>query len=336
MRVTLDDGELAVRAQTGALGPGYQLALTERFDKFIERAGLRWDEPPERDLAEIEADMCAWIAEELVAGTRAFGMPKQRTFIVDAPIVTPLGPRDDAWRAAVIADPAKAADMFAWRKRGDEHRARALHAMWFEVPWREPIDDDETKLMERVHADLSAALDADPDADLPFLDWGLLMDFIDEDDDRVRNRGGGLASIGYRRYDMDVDLSGDWTVVLPGSFLGAWEDDGGRFVATDGKRGLEFTSITAGGESDSDALLAVAPEAHPVVARLSDGDRRGRAEASTDDDHRVVHALMASAPHVAIATIRCPPADEAWALATWRSIRRRSPAGASGAPPAPG
>ena len=310
------------RAQTAALGPGYQHELTARLDAFAERGGIKWAEPPERDLAEIEAEMCGWIADELAAGTRAFGMPKHRTFIVDAPVVTPLGPRDAAWRDAVIAEPARAADMFAWRKVGDVHRARALYAMWFEVPWREPLDEDEEDVMEGVHDDLCAALDADPDAKLPFVDWGLLLDLLGRDDDRARNRAGGRATIGYRRYDMEVDLSGGWTAVLPGAFLGGWDDGGERFVATDGKRGFDFTSLTADGELDCDRLLAVAPEKHAVAERFADDTRRGRVEMSTEGELRVVHGLMAAAPHVAIATIRCKPADEAWALAAWRSLQR--------------
>jgi hypothetical protein len=37
---------------------------------------------------------------------------------------------------------------------------------------------------------------------------------------------------------------------------------------------------------------------------------------------RVVVGLVIDAPHVAIVTCKVAPADEAWALATWRSLRR--------------
>ena len=86
-------------------------------------------------------------------------------------------------------------------------------------------------------------------------------------------------------------------------------------------RSLQFTSLTANDETDSDRLLAVAPEAHPVAARWSSGEHRGRAEVSDDGDIHIVHGLMARAPHVAILTCKGATSDEAWALATWRSLR---------------
>ncbi|HSK00841.1 MAG TPA: hypothetical protein VK932_06355, partial [Kofleriaceae bacterium] len=127
--------------------------------------------------------------------------------------------------------------------------------------------------------------------------------------------------IGYRRHPMEIELSGGWSLELSGAFVGRWESDGERWWATDGARVVEFTSLTADGEGDSDRLLAVAPEAHPVVARWSAGEHRGRAEASDDGDIHLVHGLMARAPHVAILTCKGAPSDQAWALATWRSLR---------------
>jgi hypothetical protein len=68
-------------------------------------------------------------------------------------------------------------------------------------------------------------------------------------------------------------------------------------------------------------LLEVAPEVHPVIERIADDTRRGRAEAYVDGGIHIVHGLMACAPHVAILTCKGSKADEEWALATWRSLR---------------
>jgi hypothetical protein len=324
VQITTDERELLVRAQTAALGPGYQLALTAKLDAFAEKADLTWEEQPDRDLASIEADMCAWVAEELAAGTRSFGMVKQRTFLVDAPVLTPLGPRDAAWRDAVIADPARGADAFPWWQTGPGHaeRARALIAMWLEIPWRDPVDDEERAMMERVHDDLLAARRANPDIDLPWADWAKLLEMLGEEELAEKRRvraGDARPSIGYRRYDMDVELSGGWSVCLPGAFLTAWDEDRERFWGSDGERTVEFTSFSAQGEDDSDRLLAVAPERHPVVERMSEERRRGRVEMYDDfDGVRIAHGLMTVAPHVAILTIK--GGDDAWALATWRSL----------------
>jgi hypothetical protein len=193
--------------------------------------------------------------------------------------------------------------------------------MWLDLPWREPLDGDERDLMKRVDADLRAARKADPQLALPWPDWKeLLANLGIEDEDVNEHAGDAPATIGYRRHDVVVELSGGWSVDLPGAMVGHWEDDGARYWATDGERAIEFTSLTANDETDSAALLAVAPERHAVIERFAERDRLGRAEAFDDGDVHVVIGLMAHAPHVGIIT--CKGGDEAWALATWRSLKR--------------
>lgn len=329
-----DDGDLVFRAQTAAVGPGYARELVDRCAKILEPLELVWDEPPELDVAAIERDMCEWLVDELKEGSiEAFGIPKARAWRVPgAVLLTPMGPRDEAWKAAAIRDPALAADVFPWRGHGPGtfERARGLRALWHEVPWREPIDDAEEEMMLAVHHDLRDALKADPTLDMPWADWAALVDNLGVDSQRateVREKAKQLGTesrIGYRRYDLEADLSGGWSVVMPGSFLSGWEDDGARFIATDGERAIEVQTLTAGGETDSAKLLAVAPEKFPVVGRIDADGYAGRAEATTHDDVRVVHGLVVKAPEIAIVTLRCAVDEEAWALDVWRSMRHRA------------
>jgi hypothetical protein len=197
--------------------------------------------------------------------------------------------------------------------------------MWNEMPWREPLDREELALMKRIDRDLRAARKADPELDLPWPEWAALLEYLASEAahvERVRERAAGRpATIGYRRYELELELTGGWTARLPGAFVGSWEDDGERFWATDGARSFEFTSVTAEDGQDSERLLAVAPERHAVIDRFIEGVRHGRAEATDVDGVHVVHGLVAQAPHVAILTCKGSPTDEPWALATWRSLR---------------
>nr|HEX4315610.1 hypothetical protein [Kofleriaceae bacterium] len=330
VRLELDGDEVIARAATAGVGAGYHLAVLRALDDVAAALELEWSEPAaERDVAVIEREMCEWVGEAIAAGTTSFGMPKHRVFrVAGAAVMTPLGPRATAWRDAVVADPAAAVDAFAWRRDepGQLERARALHAMWQDLPWRVPLDDGERAAMKAAEADLRAALRANRDLDMPWPDWAALCDHLDlhgKVSDAVRERAGSArATIGYRRHDLEVDLPGGWRMVHPGAFVGGWEDDDTRYVATDGKRSVSVTTLTAEGEADPNALLDVAPERFDVVARVGDGDRRGRAEATMDHDVRVLHGLMAIAPHVAIITVRCTPSDDPWAIATWRSLDR--------------
>ncbi len=341
--LVLPEGDLELRAETAAVGPGYHADVLDRIAPILEELEFAWDRGSDgggdggadsgsSDDVDPAAAMLAWLAGELAAGETRIGMPADRSFRIACAVQTAMGPRDAAWRDAVIADPSRGADAFAWWRRAPGHRerARALLALWHEVAWREPLDDDERRVLERADRDLAAAHRADPALELPWIEWAELLGHLGTDDAhaalvRARARGAAEAPppqrIGYRRHPMEIELSGGWSLELSGAFVGSWENDGERWWATDGARVVEFTSLTADGEGDSDRLLAVAPEAHPVVARWSAGEHRGRAEASDDGDIHLVHGLMARAPHVAILTCKGAASDQEWALATWRSLR---------------
>jgi hypothetical protein len=314
------DAELAVTAETATLGPGYHSDVLARLAPILDELDYTWSDT-ERD---VPTAMCEWLAQQLRGAAPAVQVRLvERPFVSDAPVLTMLGPRDAAWRDAVLADPKHAADAFPWWETGPGRAAlsRALVAMWHEVPWREPLDAAERDAMRQADADLREAHDAAPSLALPWADWAELQDLLGGIDEDVREKSlGGRATIGYRRGDLDVELSGGWSIRMPATFLGAWEDDDARYWATDGDRALDFTSLTANDEGDSDRLLAVAPEKHDVIARLSDGSRRGRAEVHHDGEVSVVHGLVCDAPHVALLT--CKGGDREWALATWRSLRR--------------
>jgi len=321
--VVAADGDLVLSGEADRVGPALCDAAAARLAPILEELDFAWvgGEPDPREA------ILAWLADQLRRGTTRIGLPPGRAFRVDAPIQTAMGPRDAAWRDAVLADPRAGQDAFAWweDRPGHLERSRAVLAMWHEVPWREPFDSAEHAVMERVDADLRAARKADRELALPYAEWADLVGYLGDDDraGKLRARAAAPASIGlggsigYRRFDMDVMID-RWSLTLPGSFVGAFEDD--RYWATDGARVVELHSLETT-EADSAALIAVAPERHPVIERLDDGARQGRAEAYDEDDVRIVHGLIAVAPRVAILTCKGAPRDEAWALATWRSLR---------------
>lgn len=318
--LVLPDGDLEVKGITSTVGAGYHADVLARLAPMLDELEYVWTTEEE----DVRGAMLRWLAGELARGTRLIGMP-ERIFKLDAPVLTPLGPRTRAWIDGVIADPSRGVDAFPWWETGpgQRERSRALLAMWHEVPWREPVDDGERTLMERVDADLTAAREAG--LDVPWPEWAELRLLLGaEVDAEMREQAGDrAATIGYRRHPMEIELSGGWTIELAGAFVGRWEDDDMRWWATDGDRVVEFSSLTADNETDSAKLLAIAPERHPVIERVTDGARCGRAEAYDDEGVHIVHGLMAAAPNVAIMTCKGTPADEAWALATWRSLRCR-------------
>src|SRR5690242_20224702 len=93
------DGELVVRGETCGIGPGYHADVLARLAPVLDELEYAWTDP-DPDAAAIQDAMCRWLAGEL-AGDAPVAIGVERSFHIDAPVLTPLGPRDEAWRAAV-------------------------------------------------------------------------------------------------------------------------------------------------------------------------------------------------------------------------------------------
>jgi hypothetical protein len=322
-----EEGDLEIKGESSAIGPGYHAHVSAVLAPVLDELDFTWEE----DEPDPKQAITAWLASELAAGPKdgvmRIGIPAELAFKIEGAVHTSMGPRDRAGVDAVIADPAHGKDAFAWWEDAPGHaeRAAALIAMWLRVPWREPLDREERDLMKSVDGALRAARKADPSLALPYAEWAELLVHLGADEERVApiraKANGAPATIGYRRHMLELEV-GAWTLELPGSFVGSFEDE--RYIATDGDRLVELSTLTASGEHDAQALLDIAPAKHEVIERVIEENRRGRAEAYTDEDVHIVHGLMAVAPEVAILTCKSTQPDRAWALAAWQSLRVRS------------
>src|SRR4051812_7252468 len=96
----LPDGDLEVTAETSAIGPGYHAYVLAQLAQVLDELDYAWTDADEDPRAAITA----WLARELAGGMTRWGIPAERRFKLDASVLTPMGPRDAAWRDAVIAD----------------------------------------------------------------------------------------------------------------------------------------------------------------------------------------------------------------------------------------
>src|SRR2546423_6299279 len=134
-------GRVVVQAATASVGPGYHRWLCELLRAFGDQFQINWAEGvgdatgyfETADAARLEAEMLRWLkaaaarALELRKGGHgavALSLRFGRMFACDAALVTPMGPRDDAWLAAVRADPSQGTDVFPWWAPGDNARSR--------------------------------------------------------------------------------------------------------------------------------------------------------------------------------------------------------------------
>jgi hypothetical protein len=318
----LPDGDIEVTGDTARLGPGYHRTISPILTPLLEEMDFVWaDEEPDPRTA-----MPAWLSKYLAGGKRSFGLSKEMQFKIDAAVLTPMGPRDAAWRDAVIEDPAKSRDAFAWWDdgAGQGELAAALIGMWLRCPWREPLDTDERDTMMAIDGALRAARKLDSSLPIPYAEWAQVRTYLGASKDRIENlveqAGGAAPTIGYRRFALEVAVDA-WRLDVPGSFVANDEEE--KYWATDGDRLVELVTITTDGAQSSQQLLDVAPEHHPVVERLDDSGRHGRAEIEADGDVKVLHGIMASTPHVALLTCKTNTGDIEWARDVWRSLRVR-------------
>src|SRR5690606_3968705 len=137
LRLGITAGGLCLEGHTLDLGGGYA-AYARRVGRALF-AALGATPPP---LEAPDALACLGARARAPEGPPrpqpigAFGVPRYP----EVALATPLGPRDEAWRAAVAARPEAGLDALPWATEGlgAAHRlGRALSLIWHEVRFRE-------------------------------------------------------------------------------------------------------------------------------------------------------------------------------------------------------
>jgi hypothetical protein len=94
--VVLPDGDLEVTGETASVGPGYHASINAALAPVLAELDYVWD----ADEPDPATAMTTWLANELKAGATRICIPAELSFVIDAAVLTPLGPRDAAWRDA--------------------------------------------------------------------------------------------------------------------------------------------------------------------------------------------------------------------------------------------
>ncbi len=266
------------------------------------------------------------------------------------PLVTPMGPRAVDWLEAVAADPSRGIDLFPWWEPGlgaPFYLGRAKARMWRDVRWRDPLAEDEGRLLMDVHLDLARAYRLDPTLDYPWREWAELIGPIEshfgylemsgdnletEIQQRARAIGASVPRIGYRRRPVRVELTDGWSIEIPGEMAEEWDDEE-LWIARDEARAIFFKSYSVT-RDDGDAPPAAEildgltlPDGRAVDHR--EGPVTGRAVLTSPDGeedpgwqligHHVVDGGLAAC------NIIFGDADDCdWAIATWRSLGHSS------------
>jgi len=357
-----EEGDVTVSALLAPVGPGYQTFVARLAQRIGLEHEITWTSSGAEDAAEpdlaaagdrtsVEQSYLTWLGSALIAARDArrrgigdiqLGTPAGVIFAFDGAIATSLGPRDDAWLEAALADSRLALDITPWWADATDARCflnRALCLMWTDVRWRQPVDDGEKAIHEEVIRLLSRAFPLDPSLPYPWREWKQLTSFRGTADAMTRQvetraaRAPNGPLIGYRRAPVRI-LHEGWELEIPGGFSERrtedewWGAEAGRSITLAATQ----TGTVAGPMSADDFLLQVAPDlGHDALTHRS-GELVGRARISTDASSGVEVGVLEGFSAVrgrgaAIRIVFDDSADWQWALDMWRAL---APAGRGG------
>jgi hypothetical protein len=353
-----DGAFLTVEAKTSTAGPGYHAYLCDFLHALEPELGGTFgevsdgDEPgagdetgyfSTGDRVALEDEMLAWlrgvvsaVSEYISDGFNGLmiSMSTDATFEVDGAIATPLGPRTADWLEATVQDPRAGIDIFPWWQPGlsAEHaRGRALVRMWSDVRWREPLNDDETALLEEIDSDLQRARELDPALTLPWAEWSAILELLDRNDERARRvherARDTPATIGYRRRPVRQSLTGGWSIRIPGEMASSFDEDG-TWCGFMAGRTIWMSSFTLGDpEAPTRSAAGTLPDREHLggLIELSPFPEgyAGRASLGTSEEGSTQLSVEVARPHrLALLTfVIDDDSDLAWAQEVAASVR---------------
>jgi hypothetical protein len=265
-------GELLCFASTGAAGPGYHIYAAEIIKALGAEFGVEWESQRDTtgylesaDMEAVTPKMTRWLQdtakvslEELEKGEYSqisLSMPSSWSPVVEAPVLTPMGPREKEWLQAAANDPEEAIDVWPWRTPGrnpEFYLGLAVSLMWMEAVWREPLDEMEHSTQAIISGALQQAHEADSELPIPWLEW-------EEVGENLRERPGAPSldlkekvfhearqepereRIGYRRHEIVHRLPGGWAIRLEGDLSTGWEEE--MWYARNGVRDVHLSPI---------------------------------------------------------------------------------------------
>ena len=345
--VAAGQGRVVVSANTSMVGPGYHRYLCELLHALSDALQVDWADPAlttegvgdptgyfhSGDPSRIAPLMLGWLGER--AG-RVLEYRKQghsgatlslragHGFEHPGAVLTPLGPRDEAWLRAVHADPSRGQDIFPWWEPGKGaavKRGRALSRIWTEMVWRPPLLEEERHLFRDVARLLAQAWRQAPQLDYPWREWQQVLGYLgmggtlaEEVSRRAAAAPSGPLS-GYRRGAVQVTLPAGWEIRIPGSLAEQRLADG-SWVARDHRRSVRFLPL------EDVAGIAPGPEGEMPYEFQHQGERvKGRATLHMEPGEYRLTALCEAGAHRALCVVSFDdPEEQDWALGTWRSL----------------
>jgi hypothetical protein len=347
--VAAGEGRVVVSANTSMVGPGYHRFLCDLLHRLGAALEVDWAEPAlttegvgdptgyfhTGDASPIAPFMLAWLKE--VAGRvldfrsqghsgATLSLRAGHGFEHPGALLTPLGPRDEAWLHAVRDDPTRGQDVFPWWETetgsgAREKLGRALSSIWTRMVWRPPLLEEERQRFREVARWLEQAWREDPSLSYPWREWQQVLGYLGMGGtlaEEVSRRAAAAPSgplIGYRRGSVQVTLPEGWEIRIPGSLAEQRLADG-SWVARDHRRSVRFVPLR-----DAEGIAPGPEQELPYEFQHRGARVHGRATLQGEPGEYRLTALCESGEHRALCVVSFDdPEEQEWALGTWRSL----------------
>lgn len=358
------DGRVRAHARTSPGGPGLHALIVDVLDHVEREQRLAWrwqDESGEctdetayahtRDFDALQASMLhllQGIARHLLSRDSGGPFWVHWDLATDQPVMeaysaSPHGVLPRTWWEQVTRSDEDArrcaAEFFPWWDRTRDAaywRKTGRLLMQSDVRWRPPEDDAERETQRLALDCLSRARQLGATTGLPereIAELSALVGMKPSDQPPVP----ASVGLGYHRLPQVVRLSDTWLAEVPGYFYRRHSNDGATMEYDYGGRTFRATCVMVqpteradGPPSASSLVESFAKDTPGPLERImheSDGCE-GAALLSYDasENCHLLRGMMMALPGAVFMTMTyTAPEDRDWAVATFRSVRRRTP-----------
>ncbi len=355
-----DDGSLICSAKTSSAGPGYHAMLVDLLTRLQGPCGLSWQWDNEarefadetayalnRDFRLLQLEMlkllralAQYVTEDPDHTGFALSMPTAYSVVGEHFALSPMGYWSKEWFGRVAAsDPeellAYGEEFFPWWRLDRDAlfwRNCGLVKTWMDQPWHPPANEGEAEDCAVTLECFERARTLDRGLPLPEREIDEIRSFLEPTD--VPPIPPSPQGVGFRRRLVKRFPYQGWSVTLPGYFYEAEEDEGSTVVFWFGQKTIRMSTMVVRSKDSSpvpaEELASFGKDEIPADAELhqvTETDRVGWAVITPERDENqqpfwMLQGNMAVPGHVGHITVcYSDPADEMWAIETWRSVQ---------------
>lgn len=255
MHFYVESGYLVCSAKTSSVGPGYHAFVVELLETVEKKCGFNWDWNNEKMGFEDECGYYEHKNYQLLQETMCYHLQVLARFFInrqsegkfnislsldlriehDCFAISPMGPWDKEFfqeidRLELSEIHTKADKFFAWWNKDMDAlfwKNVGMVWMWTEIKWQPPIDQQAMTyplLLTTLECFEKARELSDGDMQFPEEEIKEIEILLSVNDYFIPKQG----LVGFYRLNRRMPLTGNWSILLPGYFYEAKEEDESR------------------------------------------------------------------------------------------------------------